>query len=115
MILRPRHLLLRTLATVLVLLQVAFSGLGALTHTSDGPGSGVTIAATGSQTSTAFHDELRCPLCQFAAQQAQPVPVCDVVTCVTVQNAPLVTTAPPHADLPPHFAPSWRAPPVSFS
>src|SRR4051812_41330128 len=102
MIMRPGQRLLKVLATVLVLVQVAFSGLGALAHPGDRAGKVASVSATGPTSGNILHDELRCPLCQFASQQAEPVPACDIIACVTVQNAPVRTVTHSYAPLPPH-------------
>jgi hypothetical protein len=115
MIIRPRHISLRLLASVLVLIQIAFCGLGALPHAGERAGNVVSVSAPGSPASAPLHDELRCPICQFTAQHAQPVLACITITCTDVPDAPIAIAAAARADLPPHFTPSWRAPPARLS
>lgn len=115
MIIRPKHAALRLLATVLVLLQIALGVLGTLPHGRERASGYASVNATGTTAGVPLHDELRCPICQITAQHAQPVPSCVTITCTDAPDAPIVVTASAHSELPPHFTPSWRAPPGRLS
>lgn len=115
MTLQPRHALTRAFAAILVCLQLALGGAAAFAHPGERAGPVTVASQQDSQGGTALHDELRCPLCQFASEHAYPLPTYEIAADAISTESSAQPPAPLSVRLQLHSRPASRAPPVSIS